>query len=102
MIWGKLLKIFFQCLDSSGIKEEIIKKINPLKPFDMESRIAIPKKAFVSEEENYCDEEISFTQQDRIGNINWCKCGCDRKPMETFAESCCCRDTNKIQRYSTM
>ena len=68
----------------------------------MESRIAIPKKAFVSEEENYCDEEISFTQQDRIGNINWCKCGCDRKPMETFAESCCCRDTNKIQRYSTM
>ena len=37
---------------------------------------AILKKPFVSEEENNCVEEINLTPQDRIGNIDWCKCGC--------------------------
>ena len=44
----------------------------------MEPCMAIPKKPFVSEEENNC-EEINLTQKDRIGNINWCKCGCECK-----------------------
>ena len=52
----------------------------------MESRKDIPKKIFVSEEENNCKEEINLTPQDRIGNID-CKLGCECKPMATFAES---------------
>ena len=47
------------------------------------------KKHFVSEEENNCEEEINLTPQDRIANINWCKCVCEFKTMTTFAESLC-------------
>ena len=47
----------------------------------------ILKKCFVQEEENNCEEEINLTLQERIGNINWCKCGCECKPMVIFAES---------------
>ena len=43
----------------------------------MERRKAIPKKRFVSEEENNGEEEINLTSQDRIDNINWCKCRCE-------------------------
>ena len=43
-----------------------------LKPFCMEPPKAIPKKLFVSEEENNCKEEINLTLQNRIGNIDWC------------------------------
>ena len=49
----------------------------------------VQKKHFVWEEENNCEGEINLTPQDRIVNIIWCKCGCDCKPMETFAESFC-------------
>ena len=38
--------------NSSDIGEEIIKQINTLKLFHMEPRNAVPKKNFVSEEEN--------------------------------------------------
>ena len=50
---------------------------------------AIPKKHFVSEEENNCEEESNLIPQNRIGNIDWCKCGCECKPMATFGESFC-------------
>ena len=46
-------------------------------------------KHFVSEEENNCEEEINLTLQDKVGNIDWCKCGCECKSMTTFAESFC-------------
>ena len=36
----------------------------------MEPRKAIPKKYFVSEKENTCEEEINLTRQDRISNID--------------------------------
>ena len=37
-----------------------------LKPFGMEPPKAIPKKLFVSEEENNCKEEINLTPQNRL------------------------------------
>ena len=43
------------------------------------------RKTFVPEEENNCEVEINLTPQDRIANIDWCKCGCECKPMATFA-----------------
>ena len=44
MIWRKkkLLKSFSGASNSSDIKEEIVKQINMLKPFNMESCKAIP------------------------------------------------------------
>ena len=61
--------------NSSDIEEEeIIKQINTLKLINMEPRKAIPKKLFVSEEENNCEEVIISTPRDRIGNMIWCKC----------------------------
>ena len=47
------------------------------------------EKKNVSEEENNCEEEIYLTPQDRIVNIDWCKCGCECEPMATSAESFC-------------
>ena len=49
----------------------------------------VQKKHFALEEENNCEEEINLTLQERIANIDWCKCGCECKPMATFAESFC-------------
>ena len=46
-------------------------------------------RKIVSEEENKCEEEINLTPKDGIANIDWCKCGCECKPMVTFAESFC-------------
>ena len=73
--------------NSSDIKEEIIKQINMLKPFDMELLNTIPKQHFVSKEENKYEKEINLTPQDRTGNIDCCKCGCECKPMAIFTES---------------
>ena len=73
-------KSFTDASNTSDIEEEIIKQINTLKPFDVEPCKAIPKKHFVSEEENNCEKEINLKRQDRIGNIDWCKCGCKCKP----------------------
>ena len=55
----------------------------------MEPRKAIPKKHFVSKEENNCKEEIHLTPQDRISNTDWWKCGYECQAMMTFAESFC-------------
>ena len=82
-------KSFSDASNSSDIKEVIIKQINTLKPFDMEPGKAIPKKHFVLEEESNCEEEMNLTPQDRIGNIDWCKCGYKCKQMATCAESFC-------------
>ena len=82
-------KSFSDASNSSDIEEEIIKQINTLKPFGMESHTAIPKKHFLSEEENNCEEEINLTPQDGISNIDWCKCQCECKLMATFADSFC-------------
>ena len=50
--------------NSSDIEEEVLKQTNTFKPFDMEPRKAIPKKDFVLEKENNCEEEINLTRQD--------------------------------------
>ena len=82
-------KSFSDASNSSDIKEKVVKQINILKLFDMEPYKAISKKHFVSEEENNCKEGTNLTPQDRIGNIDWCKCGCKFKPMTRLAESFC-------------
>ena len=94
----KILKIFFWCQQFTDIKEEKIKQINNLKLFDMEPHAVIPKKRFVSEEKCNCKEEINAAPQDRIGNIDWCKCRCECKLMVTFTESFCLLLWLKFQR----
>ena len=42
----------------------------------MEPRKVIPKKPFVSKEENKRDEEINLTPPDKTGNTEWLKCRC--------------------------
>ena len=79
-------KSFSNASNYSDIKEKIIKQLNTLKRFNMEPPRAIPKKHFVSEEENNC-EKINLTPQDRISNTDWWKCGYECKPMMIFAES---------------
>ena len=55
----------------------------------MEPSKAIPKKHFVLEEENNCEEEMNLIPQDRIGGIDWCKCAYECKQMAACAESFC-------------
>ena len=49
----------------------------------------VQKKHFISEEENYCVEEINLRPQDRIANIDWCKFACEWETMATLTESFC-------------
>ena len=87
-------KSFSDASDSSDTQENI-KQINTQKPFNLEPGKAIPKKPLISEEENNC-EETNLTPQDKIGNIDWYRCGCECKPIAIFAEHFCCRNTNEI------
>ena len=64
----------------------------------MEPHEVIPKKRFVSEEKCNCKEEINAAPQDRIGNIDCCKCRCECKLMVTFTESFCLLLWLKFQR----
>ena len=43
----------------------------------MEPYKDIPKKYFALGEENKREQEINLTPLDRIGNIDWRKCGCE-------------------------
>ena len=47
------------------------------------------KKHFVLEKLNNYGEEINSTPQDRIDNIDLCRCGCECKPVATFGKSFC-------------
>ena len=89
MIWKQnCAKSFLDASsNSSNIEEEVTKQINKLKPFNMDPRKAISEKHFVSDKGNNCEEEINLIPQDRIGDIDSCKCRCECKPMVTFAES---------------
>ena len=78
-------KSFSDASNSSDIKEEIIKQINTLKPFDMEPRNAT-KWHFVLEEEYNCEEEINLAPQDTTNNMDWCKCRRECKLVATFIE----------------
>ena len=80
-------KSFSDANNFSDIGEEIVKQINTLKPLYIEPRKTIPKKHFVWKEDNYWEEEINLTPQDRTGNIDWCKCRCEYKVMAIFAET---------------
>ena len=33
-----------------------------------------------------CKEEFNLTPQDKIANMDWCKSGCECKPMGAFAK----------------
>ena len=50
----------------------------------MEPRKAVPMKNFALEYENDCEEEVNLTPQDRIGNIDWWKCGRECKLMVRY------------------
>ena len=41
----------------------------------------------------------SQTECERIGNIEFCDCRKKFQPMETYAESICCQDTNEIPEH---
>ena len=51
MIWKKKIcsKSFSDASNSSDFEEEIIKEMSTLKPFDMESRKAVPRKHVLEE-----------------------------------------------------
>ena len=67
-----------------------------LKPYDWEPRRSVVELEKIeqnsSENENSSDVD---NENSRIGNIDWCHCGLCR-PMETYAESLCCTETNEI------
>ena len=44
------------------------------------------------------DEGTSDSEQEkeRIGNTDWCVCGGKCRPMESYTESLCCRETNEV------
>ena len=73
--------------DSSDTVSDIsLPDVTKLKPYDFEP------EASSSEDDNI---DISNEEKSRIGNVDWCVCGKCR-PMQTFTESLCCRDTNEV------
>ena len=51
------------------------------------------EQAYMITRRNNCEEKTNLTSENRLDNIDWCKCGCECKPTGKFAVN---RDTNKI------
>ena len=65
-----------------------------LKPYDWDPRRSVIELEKVEQGayEIISDED---DEKARIGNKDWCHCGLCR-PMEIYAESLCCAETNEI------
>ena len=82
--------------NSSSSDNESLPDITKLKPYDFEP-VRSPGESNVSSSESEEDSSdgSETLEQERIGNVDWCECGrC--KPMLTYTESLCCKDTNEI------
>lgn len=95
--------MFSNCNNSSSSDSDedfyLSKDISKLQPYSFEPL------ASSSEDEN--EDETALEQQgaissceaatqiSRVGNLNWCFCGCC-KQMDSEAESLCCQETNEI------
>ena len=44
------------------------------------------RKNILCQKKINCKEEFNLTPQDKIANMDWCKSGCECKPMGTFAK----------------
>ena len=66
-----------------------------LKPFDFEPEISLEEQQQMPNDSSESDSNESPDEECRIGNTDWCKCGCCQ-PMQTYTESLCCKDTNEI------
>ena len=76
---------------SDSVSDISLPDVTKLKPYDFEP------EASSSEEDNIdiSNDDSSDEEKSRIGNVDWCVCGKCR-PMQTFTESLCCRDTNEV------
>lgn len=84
--------------DSENDSDMDIPELSTLKPYDHEPTRPLSHSPSPSLSPPSSPESIENKEQEevgRIGNTNWCQCGKCR-PMETFEESLCCRDTNEI------
>ena len=76
---------------SDSVSDISLPDVTKLKPYDFEP------EASSSEEDNIdiSNDDSSDEEKSRIGNVDWCVCGKCR-PMQTFTERLCCRDTNEV------
>ena len=84
-----------ESVDSDSSSSSIsIPNISKLQPYDLEPTIPSSE---VSSSSN-SDEGTSDSEQEkeRIGNTDWCVCGGKCRPMESYTESLCCRETNEV------
>ena len=73
-----------------------------LQPYSFESIVSSSDENEVKS--NTCTQVEVQNEEDiivpkRVGNIDWCLCKCC-KPMESEAESLCCRETNEFPEES--
>ena len=77
---------------SESSDNDNIPDIGLLKPYDHESQRTSFDEGSLSDVSSTCSTDSETL---RIGNTDCCLCGrC--VPMETYAESLCCKETNKI------
>ena len=76
---------------SDSVSDISLPDVTKLKPYDFEP------EASSNEEDNIdiSNDDSSDEEKSRIGNVDWCVCGKCR-PVQTFTESLCCRDTNEV------
>ena len=79
--------------DSDDIE---IPNIHRLRPYDMEPRRKVDDHDLSTDIQSSDDSSDSETENERIGNNDWCVCGKKCRRMQTYTESYCCQDTNEI------
>ena len=76
---------------SESSDNDSIPDIGLLKPYDHELRRTSFDEGSLSDDSSTCTDSETL----RIGNTDWSLCG-RFVPMETYTESLCCKETNKI------
>ena len=83
----------------SSSEESLPDSLSNLKPYDWEPRCSasevdelMKKQSSNSKTEDSSDKDA---EDKRIGNTDWCRCGCCR-PMGTYTESLCGAETNEV------
>ena len=82
------------CSSASSSDNESDVDLSTLRPFNFEPEIPAEELGDISS--SSASEEEEVLEDLRIGNNTWCSCGGHCKPMQTSAESLCCKDTKEI------
>ena len=90
-----MIRALLQALQKKNTSSDDIADVSTLRPFNFEPVMSKEEQEKLIISSSSSSDE-SENDDSRIGNNEWCLCGGHCRPMQSYTESLCCRDTNEI------